>query len=206
MTRRELSELIQRRIANGDIPDDFKPHISEINYWIEHGIAYAAMKNYTDSVSLEVDYVSDAFYCKYSELYLSKDGLSGNYYALLPSTPFGLPRGFDITSVTVDGGGLSREVTRVTQNQLGYFRKMPQDLNMIYYWVIGRYIHLFSQLVLDNKTLSVVMASSGNSSQSGLDIDVNCPPDLIPVVVDYVVRQFIQPTQIDNSNDGVQKK
>ena len=65
MTRKTLCELIQRRLAGGDVSDDFSPKLDEINLWLNHGIAASAFKNYTDSVQIDgIEFVSESFYIR----------------------------------------------------------------------------------------------------------------------------------------------
>lgn len=204
MTRKQLCELIQRRLAGGNVPDDFSPKIEEINYWIEHGVAYSAMKNYTDNVNAaDIEFVSDAFYTTFYDISLSEVQKTKELVGTIPSIPYGLPRGHDIISASVSNGSGERiEMMRLTLSQASYFKKFKYPSNSVFYWVEGNKIYVTSKYILTDYLVIIKMASS--VGDAGLDSELNCPPDLIMTVVDYVTRQFVQPVQKDLSNDGVQ--
>ena len=204
MTREQLCELIQRRLAGGNVPDDFSPKIEEINYWVEHGIAFAAMKSYTDNANVaDIEFVSDSFYTTFYNLPLQKNDLTNSWYTYIPSMPYGLPRGHDVVSASVQGqNGLNKNMWRLTISQAAYFKNMDVRKNEIFYWIEGNKINVSGEPLLDNQSIMVSMA--GSSGSVDLTETVMCPPDSIPNVVDYIVRQFIQPVQKDLSNDGVQ--
>lgn len=204
MTREQLCELIQRRLAGGNVPDDFSPKIQEINFWIDHGIAFAAMKNYTDNANVaDVEYISDSFYTTFYNLPLVKNELTNSWYTYIPTVPYGIPRGHDIISASVQGpSGLNKQMLRLTLSQVSYFKTFDTPLNSVFYWVEGNTLNVDGSPLLDNYSVMVKMA--GSSGSDNLTETVRCPADSIPSVVDYVVRQFIQPVQKDLSNDGVQ--
>src|SRR5690606_2264262 len=103
MTRKEICELIQRRLAGGTPSNDFEPVLDEINKWLDFGVGQAAVQNYRDSTQIEVEYVGDAFYTTFKGIALTKDPDSGYWSGTLPTPPVGLPSGHDISSVYVAG-------------------------------------------------------------------------------------------------------
>ena len=205
MTKRQLSELIQRSMAGGTPSDDSEPKIDEIALWIGPGIAYAAKISYSDSVNTDgIEFVADSFYATYKNLSLTKDEDTGWYQATLPAKPYGLSPGYDITEVYVQGSKkLSQSLVRVNRKQVPFFSRLPVPPNRLFYWVEEDKINVKSFAVLDGESLRVTMASPAGTS--GMDSQLNCPEEMIPGVVDFVKKQFLPLINLpkDNSNDGL---
>lgn len=209
MIRKVLCELIQRRLAGGDVPDDFSPKLDEINKWLDHGIAASAFKNYTDAVRVDgVEFVSESFYITVSGLTISEDTNTGLYYTTLPSAPYALPPGYDVTMVALQvDGKLSRGMVRKNPTRHNTFTSLPKPPNKLFYWFDGAKIWIDSFTALQSNTLHVRIASSKGSVQNGgLNDELRVPDDAIPFITDYVLRTFGAMQPQDNSNDGVNQR
>lgn len=209
MLRRTLCELIQRRLAGGDVSDDFSPKLDEINLWLNHGIAASAFKNYTDAVKVDgVEFVSDSFYIGVSNLTITQDINTGWYYVNLPSAPYALPKGYDITNVAIMGNGkLSQGLVRMEPGRRNAFAALPKPPNKVFWWTEGSALWMDSFTALQNNKLYVRMAASaGGAYQGGLSDELRVPDDAIPFIIDYVLRVFGQPAPQDTSNDGNNQK
>lgn len=200
-TRREIAELIQRRLAGGTPSQDFEPTLDEINKWLDYGVASAAMKNYADGVNIDgIEFVGDAFYTTVKNLVLTNDSDTPFYKTTLPAQPISLPRGYDITSVQVmDGGRLSMSGIRVSPQQLDYYKTLPKPEGF-FYWSEQGTLFVESDRVMTGKKLLVRMASS--AVNRSLDAELTIPSDQMPFLLDFMFRYFGNKVPQDFSNDG----
>lgn len=209
MKRKTLCELIQRRLAGGDVSDDFSPKLAEINLWLNHGIAASAVKNYTDAVKIDgIEFVSDAFYLTITDLTIYKDETTGWYFADLPAAPWALPPGYDISWAKIQGSGyLSKGMVRTNPNRRAVHEALPKIPNKLYWWVDTNRLYIDSFTALQHNKLAVRMAGSAGSTYSGgLDDTLRVPDDAIPYIMEYVLRVFGQKVVPDMSNDNVDQK
>jgi hypothetical protein len=211
MTRKELCELIQMRLAGGMPSDDFPITLDEINLWLDHGIAASAMKNYTDGVQIDgLEFIGDAYYTTFKNLSLTKDTDSLYYTTTLPAAPIGVPRGYDITSAYImkPEGGYSKAMLRVNPQQLDYYNELPKPKDAIEFWVEGKvmFVRTDTAFLLNNNKVAVRMAGSAGSRS--LTAEALVPADAVPFVVDYVFKYFLQTDQMpkDLMNDGTNAK
>lgn len=203
MLRKEICEQIQRRLANGTPSNDFEPSLSEINSWLDGGVAIAAMRNYTDSASLDIEYIADAFYYSY-KVPISKDDETGYYKGTLPALPLAIPRGYDISNASVIGSGfVGKSAVRVSPQQLPIFRDLPKPSDAIFFWTEGKLVFLESPFDLVNRSLRVTMAGSKGSAK--LTDELLCPLDYISIVVDWVYSKFVQNPPKDVTKDNLNK-
>lgn len=208
MTRKTLCELIQRRLAGGDVSDDFSPKLDEINLWLNHGIAASAFKNYTDSVQIDgIEFVSESFYITLGGLTINKDENTGWYFANLPSSPYALPKGYDITMVAIQGNGkLSKGLVRKDAVKHNAHDSLPKPPNKIFWWVDSKALWMDSFTPIQSNTLTLRMAASaGGVYQGGISDELRVPDDAIPYVIEYVLKVFGQPAIQDTSNDGINR-
>lgn len=209
MIRKTLCELIQRRLAGGDVPDDFSPKLDEINLWLNHGIAASAIKNYSDAVKIDgMEFVSESFYISLSDLTIYKDETTGWYYADLPASPWALPKGYDITTVSIQGNGvLSRGLIRTEPTRRNMHDSLPKIPNKLYWWIDTNRLNIESFTALQHNKLYVRMAgSAGTTYTGGLNDTLRVPDDAVPYIIEYVLRVFGQKVVPDVSNDGVDQK
>lgn len=204
MTRRYLAQLILRRLANGDVSDDFPIKEQEAAAWIDHGVAYAARANYNDNANVDVEYVGDGFMTTFKNLSLTKDSATSAYYVALPATPYGLPPGYDVAGVNLEGDGkLSTGMIRVKIQQLDYYLQLPMPPKAVFWWIEGKVLNLFSTwAILDGMKVRVRMASAGDPAD--LDAELNIPNDYVQLVIEYVMK-YVAPTLSiaqDVVNDG----
>lgn len=202
LTRRAICEQIQRRLANGTPSADFEPVIDEINSWLNHGIPAAALKSYADSVQLDgVESVPDGFYVTFRKIPVSMEDGIGLFKASLPATPYGMPRGYDISAAwLMTSGRLGQSMIRIDEKHIGMYRDMPRPMNSILFWVEGATMYIDSPIDLSSKVLAIRMAAATGE----LDDPISMPPDYLGYLIEYVMRNFApsvnQPQ--DTVNDG----
>lgn len=207
-TRRQLCELVIRNLAGGDPSDDFPVKPEEVNLWMEHAIAAAAKVNYTEGVNLDgIEFVADAFYTSFRNLELLYDELTDSYYTELPSMPYGLPRGYDISSLQIQGNKqLSKTGVRVNPQQLSYYKELPMPPNMFYFWTEKKRLWCYSFTPLQDSFVYVRMASAADTS-GDLDSELALPSDFLPYVTDYLEKKLRPMIALpaDITNDGINK-
>lgn len=209
MLRKTLCELIQRRLAGGDVPDDFSPKLDEINLWLNHGLAASAFKNYTDAVKIDgMEFVSDSFYMSLTGLTIYKDETTGWYYVDLPAAPWALPPGYDINWIKIQGSGyLGRGLVRTNPGRRAVHESLPKIPNKVYWWPENSRVWIDSFTPLQDNKLALRMAgSAGSTYTGGLNDNLNAPDDAVAFIVEYVLRVFGQKVVPDMSNDGVDQK
>lgn len=203
MTRREICELIQLRIAGGTPSQDFEPTLDELNLKLDPAAASAAMKNYADGVNVDgIEFVGDAFYTTIKNLTLIEDTDTPYFKTTLPVAPLALPRGYDVASVAVMAGRnrLSANGVRVTPQQLDYYKSLPTPPNSFFYWFENTTLYVESFTEMTGMKLLVRMASS--SIDKSLDSKFYVPDDYLGFVMEIVERQYLPRAPQDSSNDG----
>lgn len=188
LTRGAICEQIQRRLANGSPSADFEPTLDEINSWLTHGIAAAAMKSYTDAVQIDgVESVPDGFYTTHKNLPIVLDATTSLFKVNLPTAVYGLPRGYDINAAwIVTNNRLGATLIRVSEKQLGSYQSLKRPVNAILFWAEGSTLIIDSLMDISTKKLAVRMAGS----TAGLDDNIAVPPDYHPYLIEYVMRWF----------------
>lgn len=207
MTRKEICELIQMRLAGGMPSDDFPITLNEINLWLDHGIAASAMKNYTDGVSIDgLEFIGDAYYVTFKNLTLTQDTDSLYFKTTLPAAPVGVPRGYDIASAYImkATGGYGTPLVRVNPQQIDYYDSLPKPKNSIEFWAEGTtlYVKTATTALLTGAKVAIRMVGSAGSR--ALTDEALVPSDAVPYVVEYVFKYFMQTDAMpkDTMNDG----
>jgi hypothetical protein len=202
-TRRQVCELIIRRLAGGDPPAEFPIKVDEVNLWLNHGIFASSVKSYQDAVQYDgVEFVPDAYYTTFRNLALTQDADTGYWKATLPSTPGALPRGYDISTATIMlQGRLSASMMRVSPQQIDSLYSLPRP-NGIFFWVEGNVLHIESRSDLTGKSAMVRMVSSEGTGS--LDEEIKAPADAMDFIITYVYNKFapLLNVPVDNNNDG----
>jgi len=204
MTRLAYIEQIRRFIYNEQPSDDATITVELVNVWLDQAIAFAAKRNYTDSIALEgVEYINNSFYTTFKGLTISKDE-NFLYKVTLPQIPLGIGTTEGISTLTLKSGlDISYSVIFLTQNQKSFQRGMRPIPNKLLAYTEGQYAYILSAYPLSSYTANVCMISGGNSSD--LTSTINVPNDYFPIMTDYLVKNLLlernQP--VDVTNDGM---
>lgn len=207
MLRAVLAERIQRTLAGGMPTDDFDISLELINTYISDAIAFAAKKAYAESIELDgIESLPDGFYTTFKNIEIKKDNDLELYYCELPAAPYGIPRGHDITNVTVTGfTGGSQHALPIKAYELSLMEQQRFIPKRIYYYLDGKKMWMKAQYVLDGKRVRIRMASPANT---GLDAELDVPLDMIGDIETYILQRLAPQatTPQDNSNDGLNVK
>lgn len=204
MIRQNLIDDILRIVYNGIPTEDAGISRAYINQLINQGIATVIREFY--SLSLKVDGVGevpDGFYVSLSGFDIQKDPLTGYYYFTLPQTPVSFPKDKGIGELfIINRSGARVEGIRISQREIPLIFMLPFVTNFVYFWVEGNTLRMWSKRDVTQENCYVRMVYSESSDLSS---ELNCPPDLVPDVVTYVVglltKEKAQP--MNTSNEGV---
>ena len=202
MVKKAFVQLLLRRISGGLPSDDTAITENEIALWVDAGIAASAMKAYSESVNLEqVAHVPEGYYITIKGLALTEDTDTGRFKATLPGKPYGLPAGYDITSLQVQGNGkLSQPAIRLPLERVSYYKLLPHPKNANFFWPEGNILYMESATDLTGKKVVVTMA--GQSTD--LNTEMSVSEDQLPWITEYIFKTFLPTLNIpaDNQNDG----
>jgi hypothetical protein len=209
MIRKEICELIQRRLAGGDPTDDFPVTLQEINLWLDQAVAASAMRNYADSVNVDgIEFVGDAYYTTFKNIVLARDSVTRDFFGTLPAMPVGVPRGHDISAahlqITLPAPGLSAPLVRMNPQQLSFAHTLPYPSLTPRYWVEGNQIYVRGFDGTDYTGRSITIRMIGSAGRRLLTDELLIPSDYLPFVIEYIMKNFL-PTQNgpkDTINDG----
>jgi len=196
MTRNEICQLIQRRLAGGEPSDDFPVTLLEINFWLDHAVAASAKVNYTDGVNTDgIEFVGDAYYVTFKNLVLAIDPGTTYFTTTLPSAPIALPRGYDIADAYIQVGdsGLNQMV-RVTPQQLGVYESLPKPKSKVFFWTEGKALFIQGLPAVNYTGNFVTIRMVGSAGKRLLTDELYIPTDYIPYIVEYIQKNFL-PTQ-----------
>lgn len=191
MTRQVYIELIRRQIYGGQPNDDAEITIQLVNKWLDFGIAFAAQKNYIDSVKLDgIAYVNNSFYTTYKALEVTQDE-QFLWKIELPHIPFGLGATEGVSQLKFKDSAsnqLSYPVVWLTMNQLSYQRGMRTIPNKLLAYSEGTYIYVMSTIILSQYTAQATMVSGGSGSD--LSSVINVPDNYMVDVTEYIKQQL----------------
>lgn len=205
MTRQMLIERILRHVYGEQPTDDSNITCNLVNAWIQDGIGLAVQQNWKDSIQMDgVSYLNNSFYTTFKALPLVPYE-QFTYQVTLPQIPFGLGKDEGIGSFTIvdSANNISYDALPISQNQVAYYRMLPQITNKILYYSEGLFAYVISTLLLSTGfTARVKMASGGDSTN--LNSVLNVPDDFIPVIFEYCSKMLLAERLVpkDIANDG----
>lgn len=204
MIRGVLIELVVRNVYGEFPPNDRTITDNLVNTWIEPGIGLAVKQNYKDSIAFDgISYVNNSFYTQFKGLPFVQDE-QFVYKTTLPQLPMGVGKneGVNIFRVSDVNGKMSDPLIPLSENQLGYARRMRAIKNKQLYWTEGITLYVLTTLQLNTFTGNARMISGGDSTN--LDSELNVPADYLPIVIDYCTKNLLKErlTQKDLTNDG----
>jgi hypothetical protein len=207
VTRYQFIEKILRDVY-GDMPnDDSVITFNLVNIWLSEGIGLAARKNATDNIQLEgVSFVNNSFYSSFKGLSITNDS-TFLYKVLLPEVPIGIGKNEGVASLKfINGSQKSPDAIPLSANQVGYVDGMRLIPNKVLYWSEGDFLYIKSITNITQYTANIRLISGGDSSN--LDSTLNVPPDYLPLITDYIVKNLMMSRsgQNDKINDGVDSK
>ena len=204
MTRKVLCEIIQRSLAGGEPSSDFEPTLNEINRNLDFAIAYAAKVQYSESAQVDIEYIADSFYTDFNNIVLTKDADTGYWEGLLPGSPAGLPRGYDIEVFPYRDGRVGKALTRVTPQQLGLSLRRPK--NAVLYWTSGNKLKADAPMDLTGQKFMVRMVIG--AGDQNLTAELYCDGGHVNTILQWMNNHYRPQVQTpkDNSNDGINAK
>lgn len=204
MTRAAFIEMVLRNVYGEQPNDDSTITKGLVNTWLEPAIGLAVKQNYKDSISFDgVSYINNSFYTQFKGLAITKEE-NFVYKIALPQIPMGVGKneGINILRVVDTNGIASDPLIPLSENQLGYARRMRPIKNKQLFWPEGSSAYIISTLQLNNYTGSARMISGGDPSD--LNSQLNVPADYLPIMEDYVIKNLMQERMRikDVTNDG----
>lgn len=207
-TRKNIIDRVRRLIYGGYPTDDAQITVNLVNSWLNDAIAAACVSSFWASYKVDqVGSVADGFYMTFSPFSLSKDSNTGYYNFTLPALPLSLPKSHSISNVfVISGSKVKTECSRIDQRELGLMFEVPLDSDEVYYWVEQQTLYLWSKRDISAYTAYVRMPY-GSASTNTLTSIVNVPDDLVPQVIEYLVKAAGEQRRMPsvNQNEGIEK-
>jgi hypothetical protein len=207
MIRGAFIESILMQIYGQKPSDDAEITYNLINEYLSEGIGIAAQTAYKGAIQLDgVGYVNNGFYSTFSGILISQDSTDNLAYKFtLPELPIGIGNSMGVAEVRFKNGSTSLPAIPLSMNQWGYFDSMRPIPNKILFLQEGKYVRMKTPLILTAYTATVKMISGGDSTD--LNSELNVPPDFLPVIRDYIVKQLMmeRTVPVDDTNDGQDK-
>ncbi len=206
MIRRAYIEQIRRLIYNGQPSDDATIGVNLVNTWLNQAIGVAAKQSYKDSAAISnVLYVNNSFYTSFNNLSVTSNG-QFVWKIELPQIPFGIGQDEGISTLQFQDNQskqLSQSVIWLTQNQNTFFNQLRPIPNKILAVSNGKFVYVYSTIMLSQYKANVTMISGGDSTD--LDSILNVPDDYLPIMTDYIMKNlFIELNQAtDVADDGL---
>lgn len=205
MKRRTYIERIRRLIYNGQPADDATITIGLVNNYLQDAIAYAVKQNNKESLAIDgVSYVNNSFYTTFKGLTVSSDE-QFTWKVTLPEIPIALGTNEGVTMLQfkdAQSKQISQTVVWLTQAQKSYFQNMRPIPNKIMAVSEGKFVYVYTDILLDQYTANATMVSGGLSTD--LDGELNVPADYFPVMTEYLLKilttELNQPKDV--TNDG----
>lgn len=203
MTRAAFIERTLRQVYGGYIPDDSEITFLLVNNWMTDGIGLAAQQCYKGNVAIDgIGYINNGFYTTFRGIAISPIE-QFTYRVTLPEIPVGIGRVEGTPQLRlVDGNNISLSCIPMSENQSTFVQTMRPVQNKTLYKPEGKFIYIYTTLILTPYTANVTMISGGDSTD--LDSELNVPPDYLPVITEYVKQQLLveQSRPKDTQNDG----
>lgn len=206
MLRKTYIEQIRRAIYNGQPSDDATITVGLVNVWLDQAIAFAAKQNYKDNLALDgISYVNNSFYTTFKGLPVVSDEQLV-WKVELPQIPFGIGQNEGISMLQFKDAAtkqISQTVVWLTQAQKGFFQNVRTIPNKILAISEGKYVYIYTNVLLNEYTATVTIASGGTSTD--LNSELNVPSDYIPAMTDYLIKNLmlIHQQPVDVTNDGL---
>lgn len=203
MDRYSFIERTLRQIYGGYIPDDSEATFLLVNNWMTDGIGLAAQQCYKGNIAIDgIGYVNNGFYTTFRGVAITAFE-QYTYRITLPEIPVGIGRVEGTPQLRlVSGNNISLSCIPMSENQASFSQTMRPVQNKTLYKPEGKYLYLYSTLILSLYTANVTMISGGDATN--LDSELNVPPDYLPVIAEYIKQQLLveQSRPRDTANDG----
>ena len=209
MTRYQLIEQILRAVYGDQPRDDSTITPNLVNQYINQGLALAVHNQYKESLQIDgVSYINNSFYSTYKNIPIVQDQ-NLLWRVQLPSVPLAIGRNDAVADVRlVKDNNEGIDGIPLSINQKGYQFTMKRIPNRFLYYYEGDKLFILSSLLLNLYTANITLISgggAGNNSTTDLNSTLNAPEDIIPLIVEYVVKALMAMRQVpqDITNDGV---
>jgi hypothetical protein len=206
MLRKTYIEQIRRAIYNGQPSDDATITVGLVNVWLDQAIAFAAKQNYKDSLSIDgISYLNNSFYTTFKALPVVADE-QFVWKVVLPQIPFGIGQNEGVSMLQFKDAAtkqISQTVVWLTQAQKSFFQNVRTIPNKLLAISEGKNVYIYTDILLDEYTATVTIASGGNSTD--LNSELNVPSDYIPAMTEYLMKNLMLVHQqpVDSTNDGL---
>lgn len=207
MVRGAFIESILMAVYGQKPSDDAEITYNLVNLYLSEGIGVAAQAAYKGAIQLDgIGYVNNGFYSTFSGMTISQDSTDNlTYMFTLPEIPVGIGNSMGLAEVRfkdISGGITSLPGIPLSMNQWGYFDSMQPIPNKILYMQEGKVVRAKTSYLLTSFSPVVKMVSGGVSTD--LNSELNVPPDYLPVIREYIIKQLMAQRLIptDNVNDG----
>jgi hypothetical protein len=208
MTRYQLIEQILRAVYGDQPRDDSTITPNLVNQYINQGLALAVHNQYKESLQIDgVSYINNSFYSTYKNIPIVQDQ-NLLWRVQLPSVPLAIGRNDAVADVRlVKNNNEGIDGIPLSINQKGYQFTMKRIPNRFLYYYEGDKLFILSSLLLNLYTANITLISgggAGNNSTTDLNSTLNAPEDIIPLIVEYVVKALMAMRQVpqDITNDG----
>lgn len=210
MTRAQLIEQILRAVYGDQPRDDSTITPNLVNMYINQGLAMAIKNQFKESLQIDgVSYINNSFYSTYRNIPISQEQ-NLLWKLKLPSVPMAIGRNEAVANLRLvdEDGREGIDAIPLNINQKGYNFSMRRIPNRLLYYYEGDYAYILSSLLLNKYKANVTMVSgggNGSGSSADLNSELNATDDIIPFIIDYVVKALLASRQIpqDITNDGV---
>lgn len=209
MTRYQLIEQILRAVYGDQPRDDSTITPNLVNQYINQGLAVAVHNQYKESLQIDgVSYINNSFYSTYKNIPIVQDQ-NLLWRVQLPSVPLAIGRNDAVADVRlVKDNNEGIDGIPLSINQKGYQFTMKRIPNRFLYYYEGDKLFILSSLLLNLYTANITLISgggAGNNSTTDLNSTLNAPEDIVPLIVEYVVKALMAMRQVpqDITNDGV---
>lgn len=166
----------------------------------------AAKANYKDNIAIDgMNYINNSFYTTFKGLAVANDD-QFTFKITLPQIPFGIGQDEGVSMLVFkdyQSQQLSKSVVWLTANQKTFFHGMRPIPNKLLAISEGKFVYVYTTLLLNSYTANVTMVSGGLDTDLGSELNV--PADYYDVMTQFLVKNLLLELNnpVDAANDGL---